>query len=573
VKPVDAALLRASRPARRHLAVTFALAAVSAVVIVAQAALLAAAIAQRSLAPLAALAAVVLMRALCDGAFEAVGQRGAARVMSDLRGRLAFQFLVARPDGLDTPRTGELATLAVQGVDAVEPYFARFLPQLALSTFVPVVVLAWLFSLAWVPALVLAATLPLIPLFMVLVGLATQARTASRLETLTLLSTHFLDVVRGLPTLRAHARDGAQGEVLARVGDAYRRETMGTLRIAFLSALVLEALAMLGTALVAGVVGVALAGGHLGLQAGLTVLLLAPELYAPLRAVGAQFHASADGLAALTRLREALDAPPALAAPVASSPTAAAPPLAAAAASPAGLPLAPAPPAPAGSPPAPTGAIALRGVDFAYPGGPAVLHGVDLSLAAGRTTAIVGPSGSGKSTLAKLVLRLADPTGGRVECGGVDLRAVDPAAWRARCAYVPQRSRLYAGTIAENLRLGRADASDEDLRAALAAAGAAFALPLLDEPVGDGGRALSAGEAQRIAIARAFVRDAPLLVLDEPTAHLDDASARVVEASLERLRAGRTTLLIAHRPELAATADTIVELRDGAVAAPERIAA
>ena len=212
----------------------------------------------------------------------------------------------------------------------------------------------------------------------------------------------------------------------------------------------------------------------------------------------------------------------------------------------------------------------LAGVAFAYPGGSPVLEAVDLVLPAGATTAIVGPSGAGKSTLAKLVLRLADPTGGAVSCGGVDLRDVEPAAWRGRCAYVPQRPRLFAGTVADNLRLGREEASAAELWSALEAAGAAAlvaSLPdALDTPVGETGRTLSSGEAQRLVIARAFVRDAPLLVLDEPTAHLDEAAAVVVEDALDRLRAGRTTLLVAHRPALAERADHVVMLDAGRVA-------
>jgi thiol reductant ABC exporter CydD subunit len=562
VRPVDPRLLRASAPARRHLTATFALAVVAAAVIVAQAALLAHAIARgvhgAGLGPLratlVALLAAVALRALLDGAAEAVGRWGAARVMSDLRRGLAEHLLLRRP-GIETrERTGELAALAVQGVEAVEPYFARFLPQLALATFVPVAILA---RVAWadpVAAGVLAATVPLIPLFMALVGWATAARTDARWRSLALLSAHFLDVVRGLPTLRAHARARAQEATLATVGERYRRETMGTLRLAFLSSLVLELLAMLGTALVAGVVGVQLAGGHLGLEAGLLVLLLAPELYGPLRQVGAQFHASADGLATADRLLDALATPPAVRPPAVARPA----------------------PSPALAP------VRFEGVTYTYSGReePA-LDGLNLVLEAGATTAVVGPSGAGKSTLAALALRLADPGAGHVSCGGVDLRDVDPDAWRARCAWVPQRARLYAGTVAENLRLGAPDATDAELEAALDAAGALAVVRGLPDGlatrVGEGGRALSAGEAQRLAIARAFLRDAPLLVLDEPTAHLDEAAARHVGAALQRLAAGRTTLLVVHRPALAALADHVVHLERGrpvtAPAAPAAVAA
>jgi thiol reductant ABC exporter CydD subunit len=559
MKPVDPRLLRASAPARRHLAATFTLAAVAAVVVVAQAALLAHAIAAAArdgasvadLRPtLLALVGVVAARAAVDGAFDAIGRQGAARVMSDLRGRLAEHLLLRRPGVDGRERTGELAALAVQGVDAVEPYFARFLPQLALAALVPPAILVWLAHLDLVAVAILAATIPLIPLFMALVGMATAARTTARWQALSLLSAHFLDVVRGLPTLRAHARDGAQAATLAQVGDAYRRETMGTLRVAFLSALVLELLAMLGTALVAGTVGVQLAGGHLGLEAGLCVLLLAPELYGPLRQVGAQFHASADGLAAAGALEDAVATPPAVTVPR----------------------------HPRVAPRPDRTALRFEGASYTYPerAVPA-LDGLELVLEPGTTTALVGPSGAGKSTAAALALRLADPTAGRLTCGGVDLREVPARDWRERCAWVPQRPRLFAGTVADNLRLGRPDAGDAELLAALEAAGARAVVDALPQGlatrIGDGGRALSAGEAQRLAVARAFVRDAPLLVLDEPTAHLDEDHAAGVGAALERLAHGRTTLLVVHRPALAAIAGQVVHLAGGRrVAAPAAVA-
>ncbi|HWI71715.1 MAG TPA: thiol reductant ABC exporter subunit CydD [Baekduia sp.] len=549
MRPIDPRLLRAGAPARLHLTATFALAAVDAAVIVAQAALLAHAITAAARhgaslhdlrGTLIALAGVVVARALIDGAFDAVGRFGAARVMSDLRGRLAEHLLLRRPGAEGRERTGELAALAVQGIDAVEPYFARFLPQLALAALVPPAILVWLLHLDLVAVAILAASVPLIPLFMALVGMATVARTESRWQVLALLSAHFLDVVRGLPTLRAHARDGAQADTLARVGDAYRRETMGTLRVAFLSALVLELLAMLGTALVAGAVGVQLAGGHLGLEAGLCVLLLAPELYAPLRQVGAQFHASADGLAVAGALHDALDTPAAVMAPR----------------------------HPRVAPRPERSAVRFAGVSYTYADREApALVDLDLTLEPGTTTALVGPSGAGKSTAAALALRFADPQAGAVTCGGVDLRDVAARDWRARCAWVPQRARIFTGTVAENLRLGRPDASDGDLLAALEAAGARELVAALPEgwatPVGDGGRALSAGEAQRLALARAFVRDAPLVILDEPTAHLDEDHAAAIGVAVERLAAGRTTLLIVHRPALAAIADQVVHLDGG----------
>ncbi|MEI2703135.1 MAG: thiol reductant ABC exporter subunit CydD [Baekduia sp.] len=551
MKPVDPQLLRASRPARLHLIATGLLAVCAAGVIVAQAALLARVIARGAAGAglgeltgtIVLLAVVLVARAAIDGSFDALGRFGAARVMSDLRGKLAAHVLVRRPGVEGQDRAGALSALAVQGVDAVEPYFARFLPQLALAAAVPLTVLVLVLPRDWISALIMILTLPLIPFFMALVGWATEAQTEKRWRTLTLLSAHFLDVVRGLPTLRAHVRDGAQARQMEDVGDRYRRETMATLRIAFLSALVLELLAMISTALVAGEIGVRLQAGKLGLEDGLFVLLLAPELYMPLRQVGAQFHASADGLETAGALREALATPPS----VQDRPGAVAP-----------------------VPDPTTEPIVFERVSFSYPGRDLeVLDGVDLRLEPAVTTALVGPSGSGKSTLAALLLRLADPGAGTIRCGTTDLRDVALADWRSICAYLPQRARIYAGSVAENLRLGRPGASEDELWDALRAAGAGELvndLPDgLETRVGEGGRTLSAGESQRIAIARAFVRDAPLLVLDEPSAHLDEESAAVVDAALDRLRNGRTTLLVVHRPALAARADRVLRVAPGGV--------
>jgi thiol reductant ABC exporter CydD subunit len=383
-------------------------------------------------------------------------------------------------------------------------------------------------------------TLPLVPVFMWLVGRHTERRARERWRALALLATHFLDVVRGLPTLRAFNRSEAQAARIAEVSDAYRRSTMGTLRVAFLSGAVLELAATLGIALVAVTVGVRLVEGGLGLEAGLTVLVLAPELYLPLRNLAAQFHASADGRAVAERLLGLVDEAPA-------------------AASGAALPASPR-----------VAPVRLEAVTFAYPAGAGpVLHGVDLELGPGETVALVGPSGCGKSTVAALLLRFAEPGAGRVTVGGVDLAACDADAWRAGIAWVPQRPTLFRGTVADNIRLGDPGASDEQVRAAAVRAAAdPFVRALPDgyhTVVGDGGRGLSAGETQRIALARAFLRDAALLILDEPTANLDPASAVQVEQAIEACGDGRTVLLIAHRPELAARADRVVRLDAGRV--------
>ncbi len=543
---VDRRLLRSVRAARLPFAIAIALGVLTAVLVVAQASLLGRVVAGAfpggddlaDSAPLLwLLAGVVVLRALCAGGFEASGRIGAGRVMSELRSRITSHLLHARPTGLRDQRSGELVSTAVQGVDALEVYFARYLPQLVLAVLVPVVILAWIFPRDFAAGMILLVTLPVIVVFMVLIGLGARAATDRRWRTLSLLSAHFLDVVRGLETLRANDRAQAQVETLARAGDEYRRETMATLRIAFLSSLVLELAAMLGTALVAATIAIQLIGGNLAFSTGLAVLILAPELYLPIRMVGQQFHASADGLAAAERCFEVLDTPATVSAPEAPAPA----------------------PDPSRS------ALVLDGVAFSYPERDVpVLEDLSLRLEPGEHVALVGPSGVGKSTVAAVLLRLLEPAAGRITCGGTDLADVDPEAWRRRVSWVPQRTTLFSGTIAENVSFADRSAPREKVEAACLASGldrVAAALPAgLDTKVGEAGRRLSAGEAQRVALARAFLRDAPLLILDEPTAHLDANASSEVGEAIERLAAGRTTLMIVHRPALARGADRVVEL-------------
>ena len=558
MRALDPRLVRRTSAVRPLLAVDVGLGAVTVAAVLLQATLLAgivarafegAAVGELRLA-LVALALAFAARGALAWAMEVAGRRAAASVLSELRLALVARRLSAQPTAADGTQAGEIAAAGVQGIAALEGYFARYLPQVLLAMIVPVAVVAWVATVDLGSALVMLLTLPLVPVFMWLIGRATEHRTRERWHALRGLSTHFLDVVRGLPTLRALNRSQAEAAALAESGERYRRATMGTLRLSFLSGSVLELAATLGVALVAVTVGVRLVGGGIGLQAGLTVLVLAPELYLPLRRLGAEYHASADGLAVADRMLALLDGP---AAAASGGPRRALSPA-----------LAP---------------VRLEAVSFAYPARPGlVLDGLDLELPPGEVVALVGDSGAGKSTVAALLLGLLEPTAGRVMIGGSDLAACDLDAWRQHVAWVPQHPALLRGSIAANIRLGAPEATDERMRAAADAAGAAGFVRTLPggyaTVVGDGGRPLSPGERRRIALARALLRDAPLVVLDEPTADLDPASVAVVGAAVRRLAEGRTVLLIAHRPEVVEHADRVVRLERGRQAAgPIEVAA
>ncbi|MFF9152040.1 thiol reductant ABC exporter subunit CydD [Streptomyces sp. NPDC014846] len=543
MKPIDPRLLRHARATRLFLAAVVALGAVGAGLVIAQAMLIADIVVgafqhTQSVAelrtPLLLLAAVAVGRSVVAWLTELAAHRAAAAVKSELRGRLLDRAAVLGPGWLSGQRTGSLVTLATRGVDALDDYFSRYLPQLGLAVVVPVAVLARIVTEDWVSAAIIVGTLPLIPLFMMLIGWATQSRMDRQWRLLSRLSGHFLDVVAGLPTLKVFGRAKAQAESIRRITGEYRQATLRTLRIAFLSSFALELLATLSVALVAVTIGMRLVHGDMDLYVGLVILVLAPEAYLPLRQVGAQYHAAAEGLAAAEEIFTVLETP----LPVSGS----------------------------GAVP-PAGAVTFDGVTVRYPGrsGDAV-NGVSFHVAPGETVALVGPSGVGKSTLLDVLLGFVRPTDGRVRIGGAELDALDLGQWRSRIAWVPQRPHLYAGTIAENVRLARPDADDAAVRQALRDAGALEFVDALPEGagtvLGEDGAGLSAGQRQRLALARAFLADRPVLLLDEPTAALDGATEAEVVAAVRRLAVGRTVLLVVHRPALLEVADRVVRLRE-----------
>lgn len=550
MRPLDPRLLRYARSTRAYLAVCVVLGVVTAALVVAQAWLLARVITSvfQDGADLAAergrmlaLGAVLLVRAGIAWGNEVAAHRASARAKSQLRTALLERTAALGPAATGELGTGRLTTLATTGVDALDAYFSRYLPQLVLAVIVPVAILGVVVGQDWLSALIIALTLPLIPVFMGLVGMATRARSERQLATLQRLSGHFLDVVAGLPTLKVFGRAKAQAQTIREVTDSYRRTTLGTLRLAFVSSLVLELLATISVALVAVSIGLRLVEGNLDLRTGLFVLVLAPEAYLPLRLVGANFHASADGLAAAQQVVDLLEQP----LPPRGTRT--------------GV------PDPSASP------LVVEGLEVSFPGRAGqVLAGVDLVVEPGEVLAITGPSGCGKSTLLGVLLGFVRPDAGRVSVGGADLADLDPDAWRARLAWVPQRPYLFAASLADNLRLGRPEADGPALARAVDDAGLAdlvAALPRgLDTVLGEGGAGLSAGERQRVALARAFLRDAPLLLLDEPTAALDGATEAAVLDAVRRLAVGRTVVLVAHRPALVSLADRVVGLVPSVVA-------
>jgi len=544
VTALDPRLLRYARATRTFLIASIALGVLGALLIVAQAWLLADVVAgaflgRKDLAQLHAqllvLLFVVLGRAVVAWAAELAAGRSSARAKSQLRAALLERVAGLGLDGSREDRAGALAVLATRGIDALDGYFSLYLPQLFLAVIVPLVVLAAVVWNDWISAAIIAVTIPLIPLFMALVGATTRERTDQQLAALERLAGHFLDVVAGLPTLKVFGRAKAQAATIREVTDRYRRTAISTLRVAFLSSLILELLAAISVALVAVAIGLRLMSGALDLRSGLFVLVLAPEAYLPLRQLGANYHASAEGIAVAERVFAVLEQPTRPRGTRTDVPD-----------------------------PALVG-LSVDGLRVSYPGrDEPALDDLSLAVDGGEVLAIAGPSGAGKSTLLAVLLGLVTPERGSVSVGGVDLGELDPDAWRARLAWVPQRPHLFAASIADNVRLGRPDAGEDEVRAAISAAGldgVLAGLPAgLQTVLGERGAGLSAGERQRVALARAFLRDAPLLLLDEPTANLDGQTEHDVLDAIGRLARGRTVVLVAHRPALLDMADRVVSL-------------
>lgn len=460
------------------------------------------------------------------------------RVKSDLRMRLTEHLLRLGPSYTQNERSGELANTLSQAPEDIAIIFSQYLPALFLAAIVPLIVLLFVFPIDLLSGVVMLVTAPLIPFFMILIGGIAGQLARRQYAALSLMSAHFLDVLQGLTTLKLFNREGAQTETIRAVTDRFRRTTLSVVRIAFLSALALEFLATISIAVIAVEIGVRLLYGFITFERALFILIIAPEFYMPLRTLGARFHAGTNGAAAAKRVFAILDAKPIVRTASLEQPS------------------------------VPNYTIRFEDVSYAY-GERAALHSVSFEIPHGKQTALIGHSGAGKSTVAALILGFLTPSTGRITVGGVPLEALPLTWWRDQVAWLPQKPYLFNGSVLENIRHAKPEATEAEIYAAAQAAAVHDFILSLPEgyqtQIGERGARLSGGQAQRIAIARAFLKNAPVIVLDEATANLDAETEQQITAALKRLCEGRTALIIAHRLSTVAQADQVVVLSGGRV--------
>ena len=473
---------------------------------------------------------------------EVAAQRGTVRVKSELRDRLFAHVLRLGPSYTVGERTGELSTTMTEGIEKLDAYVGRYLPQVFLSVLVPLMIAGYVLPLDLASAVLLLVTAPVIPVLMILVGSYAEEHTRRQWRALARMGASFLDAMQGLTTLKVFGRSAEEGERVAAASEEFRKRTMKVLRYAFLSGFVLEFMTAAAIGLIAVTLGVRVISGNMPFEVAFLVLLLTPEFYKPLRELGAHRHAGMEGSAAADRIFEILSTP----ARVRQG---------------------------SGTPNLTSDRISieLSGVGYTYPGSEeAALRDISLVLPAGTRTALVGRSGSGKSTLVNLLMRFVDPETGTTRANGVEVTDLPARVWRENLALVPQRPYLFHGSVYDNIRLARPGASQEEIERAAELAGAAGFIRQLPDgyatAIGERGARLSGGEAQRIAIARAFLKDAPVLLMDEPTSGLDPESERLIRAALECLAAGRTVLVVAHRLNTVYGADRIAVLDRGRLA-------
>lgn len=525
--PVDPRLWHSSTAMRRFLVSSTICGALIAIATIASAVVLADVVARlitdpnerslgRLLAPLSILLLLWTFRTLVTWQQGRLAQRGASEVIADLS-RSVLTATTSLPPRQLAQRRDDAAILVTRGLDGLRLYFTAYLPALlvaAILTPATVAVIAWY---DWRSAVIVSIALPLIPIFMVLIGLTTSERSAAALRAMATLQSRLLDLVAGLPTLRALRRVGGSATRITELGAAHRRSTMATLRIAFLSSLVLELLATLGVALVAVSVGLRLVYGDMTLTAGLTALLLAPEVFWPLRRVGAAFHAAQDGKTAADNAFRLVDTLPRR--------------------------------------PGGTRKVTAAGATID-------VTAFDTAVEPGQVTVIAGPNGAGKTTLLQAVLGLNEPVSGRILVDGIDVADLDLPAWWAQVAWLAHRPTIIPGTVRQNLELF-GPLHDIETACGMACFDEVLAdLPNgLDTMLGSGGVGLSLGQRQRLGLARALGSAASVLALDEPTAHIDaETEHRVLRAITARAAAGATVIVVGHRAPVLAIGDRVVQV-------------
>jgi len=485
--------------------------------------------------------AIFGLRAALAWLSEQAGFHAAAKLKEDIRGKLFRHLQALGPAYLYTKHSGELTATLVDAVEALDPYYSKYLPQTALAALIPLSILAFVLPADWQSALFFCITAPLIPFFMVIIGKGAERLNQKQWRKLSRMSAHFLDVLQGLTTLKLFNVSRQEAKVIAQISDEYRRSAMSVLRVAFLSSASLEFFSTISIAIVAVWMGFRLMWREMDAQQAFFILLLAPEFFLPLRKLGAGYHARLEAVGAVQGILKILNTPvPSNQAKVKKIQDAT------------------------------RLSVKFEGVRFSYDGEEPALEGVSFSILPGQTVALVGASGAGKSTMINLLLGFIRPQQGRITINGICLDELQDEHWLSNVAWVPQRPTIFYGTVADNIRLGKSEADLADvIKAARMANADAFIrqLPKSYETVLDeGGRRLSGGQRQQIAIARAFLKDAPLVVLDEATAHLDPQSQSRIQTAMTKLAEGRTMLMIAHRLATVREADRIIVLNEGRIA-------
>jgi len=485
---------------------------------------------------------IFLTRSTLSWASEQVAFYAAIQVKLQLREKLYLHIQKLGPAWLSNERSGNIANTLSDGIEALEAYYAKYIPAMSLVALIPLAMLVFIFPADWVSGLIMLATAPFIILFMILIGHGTEKRNQKQWKQLAHMSSHFLDVIQGLPTLKLFNASRREASVIAKISDDYRIGTMSVLRVAFLSSLVLEFFSSLSIALVAIVIGFRLLSGDMDFFYGFFILLLAPEFYFPLRNMGTHYHARMEAIGAAERIIEVLNTKPN--SKLGTQTTV---------------------------PPINQSTIQFLDVSFEYPDGRKALQSLNLQIPANKTLALIGASGSGKTSIINLLLGFLTPTSGKILIGGIPLNEIKPQTWRQQLAWLPQKPQIFPATVANNIRLGQEDAAISRVISTAQQAHASEFIEQLPDGyntlIGEGGQGLSGGQIQRIALARAFLKNAPLFIFDEATANLDLQSETLVQQAINTLTKNRTVVMIAHRLQTIKNADCIAIVEKGKIIA------